>query len=313
MPHTDVADAGTPVSIETALRHVRFLACVLVAVRLVTASNLPRPLILVVVVGFASVNLLSLWAQRASLRTRTLLGVVQVLADTAFVLIAVAAQHGRAESADWAILVLPVIEGAIRFQSAGAVTSWLALAGAYGLWNFEAADPLPLATIAQRLTVVFLVALPSGFLAELLVAEIASHRRRRDEAVQRSALLRAAALGGRRSTRLDVDEILDVIRLTVGDMGFAEPQVFELSGNSSLNLERRGRYVSHATCWRSLLAIRACSRPAAARESNRATVWPPDVGRGAHAAARAAARPNPGSSRRCSRCRSRPSTTRWSS
>ena len=87
-----------------------------------------------------------------------------------------------------------------------------------------------MSTLAQRLTVVFLVALPSGFLAEVLVGEIAAHRQGQAEAERRSALLRAAALGGQRSTRLDVDEILDVIRDTVAEMGFSEPQVFELFG-----------------------------------------------------------------------------------
>jgi diguanylate cyclase (GGDEF)-like protein len=276
MPHADIADAGTPVSIETALRRVRYLACVLVAVRLLSASDLPRSVVFVVVAGFFSVNLLSLWAQRASPTTRTVLGVVQLVADTVIVLVAVAAHHGQTDSADWAILVLPVIEGAIRFQTAGAVASWLALALAYGLWNYQSADPLPIATVAQRLTVVFLVALPSGFLAELLVAEIAAHRKRRDEAVQRSALLRAAALGGQRSTRLDVDEILEVIRHTVGDMGFAEPQVFELYGNDAMTTARPVRQS------RDVIAIPPGDprllAAAAARESNRATVWPPGAG-----------------------------------
>jgi diguanylate cyclase (GGDEF)-like protein len=276
MPHADLADAGTPVSIETALRRVRCLACVLVAVRLLTASELPRLLIVVVVGGFASVNLLSMWAERASARTRLVLGVVQVVVDTAIVLIAVAAQPGQADSADWAILVLPVIEGAIRFQNTGAIASWLALTGAYGLWNLESAHPLPVATLAQRLTVVVLVALPSGLLAELLVAEIAAHRRGRDEAVHRSALLRRAALGGRRSIQLDVDEILEVIRHTVADMGFADPQVFELSGQSPVLLTARPVRQS-----RDVLAIPPGDprllAAAAAREANHPTVWPPGL------------------------------------
>jgi len=274
VPHADVAEAGTPVSIEAALRRVRYLACVLVAVRLVTASDLNLAIVALLVGGFAAINLLSLWAQRAQPRTRTVLGIVQLVADTAIVLVVVGVQHGRSDSADWAVLVLPVIEGAIRFQISGAVASWLALAGAYGLWNYESGHPLAMSTIAQRLTVVFLVALPSGFLAEHLVAEIAAHRRRRDEAVQRSALLRAAALGGQRSTRLDVDEILEVIRHTVADMGFAEPQVFELFGANAHELMARPVRQS-----RDVLAIPPGDprllAAAAAREAGRATIWPP--------------------------------------
>jgi len=276
MPHAD-ADAGTPVSIEAALRRVRYLACVLVGVRLATASDLALPMVVLLVGTFALVNVLSLVAQRRDPLARTVLGVVQLVADTVIVLIVVWVQHGKGDSADWAVLVLPVIEGAIRFQIPGAVASWLVLSGAYGVWNYEAAHPLPMATLAQRLTVVFLVALPSGFLAEHLVAEIAAHRRGRNTAERRSALLRAAALGGQRSTKLQVDEILEVIRHTVAEMGFAEPQVFELYGSDPLVLTARPVRQS-----RDVLAIpRGDPRllaAAAARASGTATVWPPGAG-----------------------------------
>jgi diguanylate cyclase (GGDEF)-like protein len=274
MPHAGIAESGTPVSIEGALRRVRYLACALVAVRLMTASDLHPIVIAVLVSGFASISLLSFWAQRAKERTRVLLGIAQLVADTAIVLVVVGAQHGPRDSADWAVLVLPVIEGAIRFQISGAVASWLVLAGAYGLWNYESGHPLAVPTLAQRLTVVFLVALPSGFLAEHLVAEIAAHRHGRDEAVRRSALLRAAALGGQRSTRLDVDEILEVLRRTVADMGFAEPQVFELFGAEGPDLAARPVRQS-----RDVLAIPPGDprllAAAAARTAGQPTVWPP--------------------------------------
>jgi diguanylate cyclase (GGDEF)-like protein len=274
----EIADAGTPVSIEAALRLVRYLACALVAVRLVTASDLALQWVIAIVAAFLSVNLLSFLAQRVDARRRVLLGLAQLLADTAIVLIVVWAQHGKADSADWAVLVLPVIEGAIRFQIPGAVAAWLILAGAYGIWNYNTNHPLEMSALAQRLTVVFLVALPSGWIAEVLVAEIAAHRRGRAEAERRSSLLRAAALGGRRSTRLDVDEILDVLRTTVAEMGFAEPQVFELDGSNPSELTARPVRQS-----RDVLAIPPGDprmlAAAAARAAGRATVWPPSAAR----------------------------------
>jgi diguanylate cyclase (GGDEF)-like protein len=280
MAHADAAeaaDAGTPVSIEAALRRVRYLACILVAVRLKTASTLSLPMVALLVALFALINVLSLLAQRRGPTTRMVLGVAQLVADTTIVLTVVWVQHGTSDSADWALLVLPVIEGAIRFQIPGAVASWIVLAGAYAIWNVEAAHPLTMSTLAQRLTVVFLVALPSGFLAEHLVAEIAAHRRGRDDAERRSALLRAAALGGQRSTRLHVDEILEVIRHTVAEMGFAEPQVFELFGTDPLVLMARPVRQS-----RDVLAIPPGDprllAAAAARQSGAATVWPPGAG-----------------------------------
>jgi diguanylate cyclase (GGDEF)-like protein len=269
-------DAGTPASIEAALRRVRLLAGVLILVRFIATSALPNTLAIAIVLGFWSINLISYYAQRRSARTRTILGVVQLAADTFVVLLVVWAQHGTTghDSADWAVLVLPVIEGAIRFQIPGAVASWIVLAGAYVAWNTQVSNALEFRELAQRLTVVFLVALPSGFLAEVLVNEISAHRKGHAEAERRSSLLRAAALGGQRSTRLDVDEILEVIRNTVGEMGFAEPQVFELYGSAPPNLTARPVRES-----RDVLAIPPGDprllAAAAARVAGKAAVWPP--------------------------------------
>jgi diguanylate cyclase (GGDEF)-like protein len=226
----DPSDAGTPVSIEAAFRRVRLLVGALVLVRLWTAGTLPHLEGIVLVAAFCSINLVSYVAERQDARTRILLGVVQLLADTLVVLLVVWAQHEHAsvESADWAILVLPAIEGAIRFRIPGAFASWLVLAGGYAGLNMTSSPSLPAATVAQRLTVVLLVALPVGYLAEQLVAEINAHRRGRNQAEERSSELRTAALGGRRISRFDVDEILDLIVSTVGELGFDEPHVFEV-------------------------------------------------------------------------------------
>src|SRR5690348_5455634 len=91
----EIADAGTPVSIEAALRLVRYLACALIAVRLVVASDLAVVWVVAIVAAFLSVNLLSFWAQRVDAQRRLLLGLAQLLADTAIVLIVVWAQHGK--------------------------------------------------------------------------------------------------------------------------------------------------------------------------------------------------------------------------
>jgi diguanylate cyclase (GGDEF)-like protein len=274
------ADVGTPVSIEAALRRVRLLAGALILVRFLTTGSLPNFEAIALVCAFWSVNIVSFVAQRQPARRRAILGVVQLLADTAIVLLVVRAQHGEtgADSADWAVLVLPVIEGAIRFQIPGAIASWLVLAAGYVGMNMAAEPSLAMSTIAQRLTVVFLVALPSGFLAEHLVAEIAAHRRQKEEAERRSSLLRAAALGGQRSSRLDVDEILDVLRNTIAEMGFANAEVFELFGADPPTLSARPVRQS-----KDLLAIPPGDprllAAAAARAANKPTVWPPGAGR----------------------------------
>jgi diguanylate cyclase (GGDEF)-like protein len=232
----DPADGGTPVSVEAAFRRVRLLVGALVLARLWTNPSIPHLAAIVLVAGFWSINLVAYLGERHDARTRRLFGVLQMLADTLVVLLMVwAMQHGHTstDSADWAVLVLPAIEGAIRFGIAGSVASWLVLAGGYWGLNVAATPSLEASTIAQRLTVVLLVAIPVGYLADHLVAEIDAHRRGRAQAEQRSALLRTAALAGRHASLLDLDEILGVIAETVIDMGFTDPAVFELRGRKS--------------------------------------------------------------------------------
>jgi diguanylate cyclase (GGDEF)-like protein len=276
-PRAVVADAGTPVSIETALRRVRALACAVVAIRLTASGTLPLPPVAALVAVFSSVSAVSLLAQRSGACLRGLLGVLQLVADTAIVLLVVWLQRGETESADWVVLVLPVVEGGIRFRLIGAVASWLAVAGAHGAWYLASPHPPTISSLTPRLVVVFLVALPSAWLADVLVAEIAAHRRGRLEAERRGALLRAAALGGRRSTQLDVDAVLGVLRDTVAEMGFVEPEAFELRGSPP---DLGARPVRHSN---SVLAI-APGDPRLlaadlARARGRASVWPPGAER----------------------------------
>jgi diguanylate cyclase (GGDEF)-like protein len=226
--------AGAPASVEAALRKLRVLATVLVAVRLFslpeTRELLSWPWLVAIAGSFAVVNLVSLIGQRGTPRTAVILDAVQLIADATLVLIVLWVGQDDPNRADWAILVLPVLEGAIRFRLAGAIASWATIAVLYAGWNVLNHGTLSFAEISQRLLVILLVAVPSGILATHLVAEIAAYRHERDEAERRSALLRAAALGGRRSTSLDVDDVLDTLRATVAQLGFVDPAVFEIEG-----------------------------------------------------------------------------------
>ena len=274
-PSADASDAGTPVSVEVALRRVRLLTGALVLARLWSEGSIPHAQAVLLVASFWSINVVARIAQRQPSRDRMILGVVQVLADTMFVLVAVSVvREQAATSADWAVLVLPAIEGAIRFGIVGAIGSWLVLAGGYTALDLASTPTLPGSTIAQRLTVVLLVAMPVGYLADRLVAEITGHRLGRDQAEQRSVLLRAAALGGRRTSRLDVDGVLDVIRATVADLGFTEPQIFELCGEEPTTMTGvsvRGSRPGSAIAPGDPLLLAA----AAAEANGTTTIWPP--------------------------------------
>ena len=142
-----------------------------------------------------------------------------------------------ANATDWALLVLPVIEGAIQFQMAGAIATWLGIAAGYACWAIPHDMP-PADAFAERLAIVLLVGSPSSFLAESLFRRgRRAPARGRDEAERRGSLSRAAALDGRKKhDTLDVDEILEVLRSTVTEMGFTDPQVFELVGEAPYGL-----------------------------------------------------------------------------
>jgi diguanylate cyclase (GGDEF)-like protein len=272
-------EVGTPVSIEAALRRVRLFAGMLILARLLTSSSLPIIGAVAIVAALWSVNVISLLAQREDARMQMWLGIAQLLADTVIVLLVVYVQagHSGGDVADWAVLVLPAIECAIRFGLIGAVSGWALVALGYAAWNMTTANGVPMSTMAERLTVVLLVALPIGFLCDQLEDEIDAQRDARREAENRTRLLREAALGGRRSTKLDVDEILAVLRETVAAMGFADVEVFELNGNDAAELTARPVRQS-----RDVLAIPPGDprllAAAAARRAGRPTTWPPDDG-----------------------------------
>jgi diguanylate cyclase (GGDEF)-like protein len=277
----DVPGSGAPVSVEYALQRLRILVAIVVAVRLVasqdTRGDVAWPVVVALTAGFLAINAVSWLSLGRSPRVRTALGIVQLVADTALVLAVLAIRQDGLEAADWAILVLPVLEGAMRFQLVGAVASWVAVAGGYVALNAAQGGPLELSDLAQRMTVVFLVAVPVGFLAQALKTEIDAHRRQRAEAERRGSVLRAAALGGRKSTSLDVDEILDVLRDTIAQMGFADPMVFEIQGatNTPALLAKPIRYSRDA------LAIPPgdprLMAAARARDEGGPIVWPPDA------------------------------------
>ncbi len=232
--NVDFAEIAGPVSVEAAFRRVRLLAGALVFVRLWSTGALPHLEAVLSVVALL-VGELRLDTRRAPERTAT-----RVLLDVA----ATPRGHGRGAARRprartttrapsrptgpcWCCLRS---RGRSASGSAARSRAGSLLAGGYYAVNTASSPNLPAATIAQRLTVVLLVTLPVGYLADHLVDEIAAHRRGRDRAERRSALLHAAALGGRRTSRLDVDDVIEVICTTAVDMGFSDPDVFELLG-----------------------------------------------------------------------------------
>jgi len=267
------AQGTTPKAVEAALRRVRVLTAIVVSVRLVSLHVMAGWEIATLVGAFLAANLISILCHDRSARTRTTSAVLALIVDTAVVLLVTCLRDGT-NATDWAVLALPVIEGAIQFRIRGAIATWTAIALGYSAATLALSHNLGVATVSQRLVIVFLVAVPSSFLAANLVAEIAAHRRGRDAAEHRESLLRNAALDGLRSTTLDVDEVLEVLRRTITDMGFCEPQVFELIGETPRLVARP---VPHSQDPFSVLPNEQVLAAADhARNAGVSVMWPPE-------------------------------------
>ncbi len=129
----DLSAAGMPVSVEAAFRRVRLLVGALMLVRLWTAGSLPH-------VGGGTARSPASGRSTASRTSpnarRPDPGAARHRAVAGRHASSCCSSRGPSTatdmgSADWAVLVLPAIEGAIRFRVAGAGASWLVLAGGY--------------------------------------------------------------------------------------------------------------------------------------------------------------------------------------
>ena len=202
-------------AVQVALRRVRLLAALLLFMQLSgdrssgAASLVPATLVAALVL---SINLLSLMAARVkSARLGQLLGAVELGFDAVLTIFIVTFMSFLNGDVIWAILVIPVLEGALRYRVRGAVITWAGVSTAYLARELSVlggradlalqADYLArLQTLVHRMGVVLLVAVPAGYLSEQLIRAIASQRRAKQEATNRGQLLELVVEAGKRST-----------------------------------------------------------------------------------------------------------------
>ena len=142
----------------------------------------------------------SLVALRAeSGKLRSALGAAELVIDAMSVLALATILSVFGSTVTWALLIVPVLEGALRFRMRGAVLAWLALAALYPavyLWQQpRSVGPilLSLQTVSNRLGVVLLVAVPSGFLSDHLLAEIQALAWSQAKSTERARVLAVVA------------------------------------------------------------------------------------------------------------------------
>lgn len=182
-----------------------------------------HPVGLAVAGTFAVINLLSYLLARRSGRSW------QVIADALAISAVVWLFAFDQASALWALMVLPVLHGALRAQLRGAVFTWGVLSLLYmgrELWASYGPLQLPLYpdSIGYRLGIVFLVAIATGSLAERLHA-IAGRLGQQLEATQQALAeadgLRMIAAAWRRMTTLDRDTVLAETVAATRELGFS--------------------------------------------------------------------------------------------
>ena len=144
------------------------------------------------------VNLLSLWATR----TRTVAGlrtvaVVETAADAALTYGLVLLFTFDPHSSLWALLIIPVLEGATRASLAGALWAWIGVSLAYlgrEIWGVSAYDyrEFGLDGVTYVVGIIGIVAVSMGLTARSLRQRTAAHRAAKAEAELRADELQRA-------------------------------------------------------------------------------------------------------------------------
>lgn len=250
------SDAGNLVG--AALRRIRILVGILILIQaagqgLARAEPAREPslaMIAIAVIGVVLiVNFISAAGDRAShRRVAAMLGAAELAADTTLVLGVVTLVHIFNPEVIWAILVVPVLEGALRYRLRGAFLTWIAVSAGYlaFVWHeamlvngadISGAVLTDLETSIQRLGVILLAAIPAGYLSEQLLIAISAQRRERELAARRGEMLETVARTAQQISRLE-SNVLGSITVGLDELGFDATDLVVREGSIWLALGR---------------------------------------------------------------------------
>src|SRR5688500_12341584 len=140
---------------------------------------LPPLLFAVLLAGVAaSISLLSYFGEQGSERRRRIFAVLEIAADAALVIALVTVLDLTGRNVLWVLLVIPVLEGALRYRLRGAMLVWgLMSIGYVGITVLTAGSDgdqflVDIEQAVQQMGVVLLITVPAGFLSEQLVLDI---------------------------------------------------------------------------------------------------------------------------------------------
>lgn len=221
--------------IGAALRRMRFIVAALLFMQYATYRPGPGDQALptsgvvfgLLIAGVAGlISLVSLAAERTDdPRRQSLLSLVEITADAALVLAVATALDVTDRDVMWVLLVVPVLEGALRYRLRGAMVVWALVSVAYVALMVHAAgqaqeEVLTAVDLAvQRVGIILLVTIPAGYLSEQLLIDIRSQRDAWEQASDRGKLLETVAEAGHRVTSLEV-EVVNAVTSSALGLGF---------------------------------------------------------------------------------------------
>ncbi len=221
--------------ISSALRRMRLIVAALLFVQYATyrpgpgdpqlpTSGLVFGLLIAGVAGL--ISLVSYAAERTTnRRVQSLLSLLEISMDAAFVLALATGLDVTNRDVLWVLLVVPVLEGALRYRLRGAMVVWALVSSAYIALMVQAAGGVQEEVLAavdlavQRVGVILLVTIPAGYLSEQLLIDIRSQRDAWEQASERGRLLETVAEAGHRVTSLEVEVVTAVTSSALG-LGF---------------------------------------------------------------------------------------------
>jgi diguanylate cyclase (GGDEF)-like protein len=224
---------GTSREVARALRRMRLIMATLLVVQFATYrpgtgdAALPIPPT-VMGVGLAAVALaisgVSLLGERRP-RWRRPLELAELIADSVLVIALATAFDVTGRDVLWVLLVIPVLEGALRYRLRGAMLVWALIGAAYLAVTMVTSGAVgddrlvEMEQAVEHLGVVLLITVPAGFLSEQLLIDIGAQREAWRHAVHRGNMLEAVAEAGHRISSLEIEAVAAVTRAAL-DLGF---------------------------------------------------------------------------------------------
>ncbi len=241
---------------ETQMRLARWIAIPFVIVQFVlyrppAGVHVPFPQLpvgLAVAFVVLVINAVSLATRKVeNVRTLALIGDAELIADSFCAMSVVLLFSFDQSSSLWALLTIPVLEGAIRRQARGSLAVWGVSSVFYGLRDYWASHtyPIPhfqLVSVTYRMGIILIVAAATGTLARNLHRRVSEELIARRESDHRARLLRIVAGASRTMTTPEVERVLATVVESSLEVGFeaAAIALFDETGETYEYTERRG-------------------------------------------------------------------------